>query len=117
MHSFPTRYTAVLEETHCAGADWSIDKEQAATSIEGFRIPRPWSTSDACPRLSQPGASGTRTGLLPGQTLAVAQFTGDNERVFDTVQRVTPDAFDVSQGLRLRLRGRVDRVPGAGAVR
>src|SRR3546814_15463185 len=33
------------------------------------------------------------------------------------LQRVTPDAFDVSQGLRLRLRGRVDRVPGAGAVR
>src|SRR3546814_10217339 len=86
-----------VEPTQWSGADWSLGKEQAATSIEGFWIPRPWSTSDACPRRSQPGASGTETVLLPGQTLAVAQFTGDDERVFDTVQRVTPDAFDVSR--------------------
>ncbi|RIA45755.1 hypothetical protein DFR49_0280 [Hephaestia caeni] len=106
-----------VEPTQWSGADWALAKEQAAASIEGFWIPRPWSTSDACPRRTQAGASGTETVLLPGQTLAVAQFTGDDERVFDTVQRVTPDEFDVSQGLRLRLRGRIDRVPGAGAVR
>src|SRR3546814_4442581 len=46
----------------------------------------------------------TRCALVTGvQTCALPIFT--------------PDAFDVSQGLRLRLRGRVDRVPGAGAVR
>lgn len=108
VHVEPMRWT---------GVDWSLGKEQAASSIEGFWIPRPWSTSDACPRRRPATASGTETVLLPGQTLAVAQFTGDDERVFDTVQRVTPDQFDVSQGLRLRLRGRIDRVPGAGAVR
>ncbi|HVI97821.1 MAG TPA: hypothetical protein VM657_02010 [Sphingomonas sp.] len=108
VHVAPTRWSA---------SDWALDKDQAAASIEGFWIPRPWSTSDACPRRGQAVASGTAAILLPGQTLAVAQFTGDDERVFDTVQRVTPDEFDVSKGLRLRLRGRIDRVPGGSAVR
>src|SRR3546814_17066119 len=104
-----------VEPTQWSGADWSLGKEQAATSIEGFWIPRPWSTSDACPRRSQPGASGTETVLLPGQTLAVAQFTGDDERGLDNVQSVTPAAFDVLQGLRLRLSGGEHRVTGGGA--
>src|SRR3546814_13216627 len=73
-----------VEPTQWSGADWSLGKEQAATSIAGFWIPRPWSSSDACPRRSQPGASGTGTALLPGQAREVAHFTGDAESVFDT---------------------------------
>jgi hypothetical protein len=57
--------------------------------------------------------------------LAVAQFFTETSRrealragrPFESVQRVPRGEFDASQGYRLVLSGRIDRVPGGGPVR
>lgn len=98
------------------GEDWELD-EAKGLQAEGFWITRPWSSSERCPASAiQPSPAGTEPVTLPGQTLAIAQFSADTKgglardgRPFEVVKRVSPDAFDASQGFRLRITGRVDR--------
>jgi hypothetical protein len=37
-------------------------------------------------------------------------------KAYEAVESVAPDALDLSRGLRLRLRGKLARAPGAGPV-
>lgn len=62
---------------------------------------------------------GTDALTLPGQTLAIAQFTlgaerglRDGGRPFETVQRIANDRFDNSRGFRLRVIGRIAAAGG-----
>lgn len=99
-----------------------VEAVEQVEAIEGFWIPRPWTTSETCPA---PGAVvAGATGAPDEQTLAVAQFYAAggsrlgrrNGEALEAVQRVAPDALDVSQGLRLRLRGEVTAAPGDSPV-
>lgn len=106
--------------------DWGAAAAPAnVAAVEGFWIPRPWSSSEACPApTDQSQVTGIQPVTLPGQTLAVAQFfaadgaePGRREsRPFETSMRLAPDAFDAARGFALRLTGRVARAPGEGPV-
>ena len=104
-----------------SGSDWHVRQGDEAGTATGFWINRPWSSNERCPvRVGEAAPSGTAPVTLPGQTLAIATFGGDgalgNERrAFETVQRVP--AFEGSQGLRLRITGRLDRATSGGPVR
>lgn len=100
---------------------WNLPAETNADLIEGFWVTRPWSSIETCPPASSHAvATGVEPVTLPGQTLAVAQFFSDAEareaRPFELVQRVEPDEFDPSSGYRVRITGRIGRVPGNGPV-
>ncbi len=55
---------------------------------------------------------------LPGQTLGLAELFSDearhrtqpNGKLYESVVRMTPDQMKISQGLRVRLTGRIDQV-------
>lgn len=104
-------------------ADWDVAAPADAPGrLEGFWVSRPWSSSERCPQAhGQPAAINGQPVTLPGQTLAVAELaTGERRRerrAYETVQRVPADRFDASQGFRLRLIGRIDRLPGGQPVR
>lgn len=91
--------------------------------IEGFWIPRPWTSSEACPP-SQPLANPPIIGPVPQQTLGLAQFwKSGSPRVqrrdgepYRTVEKVAPEALSADQGFRLLLRGRIDQLPNGGAI-
>jgi hypothetical protein len=111
-----------VELTAWQTQDWNIGPEAGVAAIEGLWITRPWSSSGACPsQIGQAVATGIEPITLPGQTLAIAQFlTGAdqrNEHGFSAVQRVPADKFDASRGFRVRLIGRIARVPGGDPVR
>jgi hypothetical protein len=84
--------------------------------MEGFWIAQPWTSREACPRATVTGPR--------DETLGVARiFTPDQSRVgrrdgkpYQAVETIAPDALDLSQGLRLRLRGRLAAAPGGGPV-
>lgn len=106
--------------------DWGMGENAGVEAIEGFWAARPWSSSEDCPPRGEPTMpSGMEAITLPGQTLAVAQFFTANSRrsalrdgrPFETVLRMPRDRLDVSRGFRLRLSGRIDRVPGGGPLR
>lgn len=106
--------------------DWGFSSDAGVEAIEGFWVARPWSSSENCPPRSEPTMpNGMEAVTLPGQTLAVAQFfTADSRRSalrdgrsFETVLRVPRDKLDATRGFRLRLSGRIDRVPGGGPLR
>lgn len=113
------RVLPVLWET----AAWApLDVAERIEAIEGFWIPRPWTGSDACPRagLAVSGASD----VPDEQTLGLAQFhlAGSSRlgrrdgEAFEAVEKVAPDALNLSQGLRLRLRGEITAAPGGGPI-
>ncbi|HTG37463.1 hypothetical protein [Sphingomonas sp.] len=105
------------------GADWNLGGDMAARPVEGFWIARPWSGAARCASGGQTTPTGREPVLLPGQTLAIARFPeGEAQdeaepRRFEVVKRVPADQFDGSQGLRVRVIGRVAAVPGASPVR
>jgi len=101
--------------------DWNLAAGSGGEAIEGFWVTRPWSSSDSCPPTSGHAAAiGAEPVTLPGQTLAMAQFftsgEGHETRPFELVRRVAAEDFDASRGYRIRLTGRVARVPGNGPV-
>lgn len=114
-----------VEPTSWTASQWQLDQPARFEAAEGFWISRPWSSSEACPRDSVPVPPDSEAITLPGQTLAIAQvFTdGDNRnarrngRPFEVVKRVPRAAFDPTRGFRLRIAGRIERVPGDGPVR
>lgn len=113
LHVAVTRWTA---------ADWGLAVPPDGEAIEGFWIARPWSSSGECPP-SRPsdGESSAAPGVGTAQTLAVAQFFGDDVRrealregrPFQSVKRVARADLAAPRGFRLVLSGRIDRVPGA----
>lgn len=125
------RYDAEAKalRVHVAPVVWNGDELRTPDDgsagdeiAEGFWIPRPWTTSETCPPLQDRSApSGADAVTLPGQTLAVVQFSdGADQRLrdgkpYETVVRATPEEVPIDQGLQLRLRGRIagsaDRSP------
>ncbi len=114
----PSRWTA--EDWSAAGSGAQVE------AIEGFWIPRPWMSSESCPKTGdRSGPPGSEPVTLPGQTLAIGQvfFAGgarggrrDGEPYGATI-RLSEDALDTSMGFRLRLAGRISRAQGLGPVR
>ncbi|KAA9013125.1 hypothetical protein [Sphingobium limneticum] len=106
---------------HVSPVVWSSDglrasEDGSASDVvaEGFWIPRPWTASEACPPSQDSVApTGADAVTLPGQALAVAQFSGGagqrlrDGKPYETVVRAAADEVPDGQGLRLRLRGRI----------
>lgn len=105
---------------------WPADGADSVEAVEGFWVPRPWTSSEACPEAGdRPAAAGTEPVTLPGQALAVGQiFLADGGRggrrdgkPYEAVVRVDETDLKIGgQGLRLRIAGRVARTPGGGPV-
>lgn len=104
---------------------WQAGSANEVESVEGFWIPRPWSSSETCPPLGDPaGASGAEPVTLPGQTLAIGHLYGADARrqgrrdgkAYTAVIRTTPDAVRGEQGFRLRIKGRVAAGPDGNAA-
>jgi hypothetical protein len=111
-----------VEPTVWQAQEWNIDPQAGIEAIRGFWINRPWSSSGACPsQVGQAVARGMEPVTLPGQTLAIAQFLTRTDRrsdhAFTVVQRIPAAQIDVSQGFRVRLTGRIARLPGGDPVR
>ncbi len=104
---------------------WGGDTAAGIEAVEGFWITRPWSSSEACPvGGGWPVAVGAEPVTLPGQTLGVGQIfvSGGarggrrNGEPYEAVVRIPEGELDMSEGLRLRLSGRIARNRGAGPV-
>ncbi|QNE32970.1 hypothetical protein F1C10_14275 [Sphingomonas sp. NBWT7] len=114
---------------HVSPVVWSSDDLRTSTDgsasdamAEGFWIPRPWTASETCPPAQDSIApTGTDAVTLPGQTVAIAQFSDSagqrlrDGKPYESVVRAAPDEAPGNQGLQLRLRGRIggtaDRSP------
>lgn len=106
--------------------DWlEVNGVADVETIEGFWITRPWTSSEACPvEADRPTALGVEPLMIPGQTLALGQlFFEDGTRrgrrdgaPYESVVRIPEDALDVSEGLRLRISGRIARARGFGPI-
>jgi len=113
LHVAPTRWDL---------PDWGLAlADHAKAAFEGFWVSRPWSSAERCPTASgQPVATTGRPVTLPGQTLALAEILPEgrrrSDRPYETVQRVPPDRFSTVQGFRLRVTGRIARLPGGQTV-
>lgn len=111
---------------HVALIVWQPDEWAAApdaTAVpQGFWVTRPWSSAETCPATSrEPVATGIEPVLLPGQTLAIVNFTADappSNNGYEAVVRIPREKLDMVLGLRARITGRIDHVPGtSGAIR
>ncbi len=107
---------------HVTPATWSPDEWFTAgtpsqtETIEGFWLPRPWTSSDACPvARSTLAPAGAEPITLAGQTLALGQLFGaDGARqgrrdgkAYQSVLKMARAEFDGRRGLSLRLTGRL----------
>jgi hypothetical protein len=111
-----------VEPTVWQAQEWNIDPQAGVEAVRGFWVSRPWSSSGTCPpQVGQAVARGIEPLTLPGQTLAIAQFLTSTDRrsdhAFTVVQRIPAARIDVSQGFRVRLTGRIARLPGGDPVR
>jgi hypothetical protein len=92
-------------------------------AVEGFWLPRPWSKAEACPTRD---ARMIAPPLLPAprQTVGLAQFfEAGGSRVprrdgkpYETVEKVTLEKLQATEGFRLVLRGRIDALPNGQPV-
>lgn len=115
----------VAPATWRAGDWWRQGNAPDMQAIEGFWVTHPWTSSDRCPVGGSAASPGFESVTLPGQTLAIAQFfpaggtrlslhDGDP---FEAVVRLARGDFRAKAGFRLRLTGKIDRVPGGGPAR
>lgn len=100
-------------------AEWAPPATQEGTveAIEAFWIKRPWTASEACPlsTVAEQGTPDAPAAIVVEETLALAQFFNSDDarqsrrgdRPFALVQRKAQDDLNLSQGLRLRLSGRI----------
>ncbi|HEY9580320.1 MAG TPA: hypothetical protein VIR65_10735 [Rhizorhapis sp.] len=112
---------------HVASNRWELREwgmaptDNAETSFQGFWMSRPWSSAERCPHArGQAAATNGQPVTLPGQTLALAEMLPEerrrSDRSYETVQRMPPEQFSPEQGFRLRVTGRIERLPGGKAV-
>ena len=103
---------------------WALDTPPGFEVAEGFWISRPWSRSETCPQGGAAIPPDTDAITLPGQTLAIAQFFAGGDRrdarrdgrPYESVTRVPAESFDGARGFLLRVKGRLEEIPGAGVV-
>ncbi len=96
-------------------AKGSAPKESAKPDSDKEGTPPVTAAEDAAPAPLAPRAR---------ETLAVAQFFLDNGttgirrmgRPYSIITRIAPDQLKAAQGFRIRLTGRIDRVPGGDPV-
>lgn len=112
LRAHPTAWTA---------ADWWPTATPAGVeAIEGFWVPRPWSSAESCAAAGTAAPPGAEPLTLPGQTLAIAQFLGPGsprhmargDKPLEADIRVPQGFTPPAAGFRLRLSGRIDRIPG-----
>ena len=116
---------------HVAPLSWTArewfpsDGGRHVEAVEGFWLTRPWTSSETCPAGGDRSIPiGVDPVTLPGQTLALGQIfrSGSARRgrrdgeAYEAVIRVAEKNLDVSQGLRVRLTGRIARAGDAGPV-
>ena len=96
-------------------APWETAEASEAAGLRGFWVDRPWTSSDRCKPAAAGDATVTHGEIPPEHTLAVVEVLTDEQRRIDRpyaiVKRVAPESIDSTQGFRLRLLGRVDRLP------
>src|SRR5690606_6432144 len=104
--------------------DWGMPPaDKAGTMFEGFWMSRPWSSAEQCPhaRAEPVATAGEPPHIVPDETLALAEILPGagrrSARPFETVQRMAPDRFAPAQGFRIRVTGRIERLPGVDLVR
>jgi len=106
-------------------ADWWEEAPAEVEAIEGFWIERPWTSSETCPAAARPSAArGPQAVILPGQSLAIAQFFGRegarqgrrNGKAYNSVVRLAPESVQADRGFRLRLTGHIAAAPDGGPV-
>ncbi len=93
-------------------------KDTGIESVEGFWIPRPWTSGETCPL----GADATPA--EPSQTLGIAQFFDPDSprrgqrggRAFETVEKIEPASLTAGAGFHLLLEGRLAALPDGGGV-
>lgn len=125
LHVAPVNWTA---------QDWAISGpvEGMATAsptienIEGFWIDRPWTSSENCPAAATyPEPGNTEPVTSPDRSLAIGQVFAPEEgtradqrkgKPYTTVMRVPAETLNTSQGFRLRLTGRITRLPTGSVV-
>ena len=103
---------------------WALDRPPGFEVAEGFWISRPWSSSEACPPGGAAIPPDTDSITLPGQTLAIAQVLAGGDRrdarrygqPYESVTRVPAESFDGARGFLLRVKGRLEEIPGTGVV-
>ncbi|HWJ70536.1 MAG TPA: hypothetical protein VNS79_10870 [Sphingobium sp.] len=114
IHVAPIRW-----EAH----DWAAPAaDKAGVMFEGFWMSRPWSSAEQCPHAREEAAATPDQSIVGSdETLALAEILPEegrrSARPFETVQRMSPDRFSSAQGFRLRVAGRIERLPGADLVR
>ena len=110
---------------HVALMAWQPDEPPAegesTATPRGFWVTRPWSSAETCPAASGgTAATGAEPVTLPGQTLAIVNFTAtapSPDKGYEAVVRIPRDKLDITRGLRARITGRIDRVPeGSGPI-
>lgn len=87
-------------------------------SVEGFWLPRPWTSSETCPKAAD------STPADPSHTLGIAQFFDPDsprsgqrgDRAFETVKKLEQASLTAGAGFRLLLEGRIAALPAGGAV-
>lgn len=88
--------------------------ESAVEAVEGFWIPRPWTSSETCPQIikgGQPVAPEQTVGLAQLHTMASSRVGRRDGDAFEAVEKLAPGALDAGQGFRLRLSGQVEPAP------
>lgn len=117
---------------------WGLDGSASGEAmLQGFWIPRPWSSATRCPAIvSAPLASATTTAVPPPSpptsaagparakepehTLAIARLVKDDRsarsRPFEIVQRIDLDRSAEALGFRLRVIGRIDSFVGVAPI-
>jgi hypothetical protein len=115
-----------ISPTVWQASDWGVqDLSVVDQRAEGFWIRRPWSSSETCPESAGlVSVLDTPPVTQLGQTLAVAQFRRPapdgqrrSSRSFDAVKRTPVEELNAARGFRVKLVGRIDKLPDGLPVR
>lgn len=105
---------------------WTGDAPAGVEAVEGFWVPRPWTSSEGCPaKAAIPTPGGTAPATLPEQSLALGQvFFADTARnsrrngnPYRAAIHVPAAQFGAPEGFRLRITGRIAGNRATGPVR
>lgn len=115
-----------ISPTVWQASDWGMtDLSVVNQRAEGFWVRRPWSSSETCPESTGSARAPDAPPVTEsGQTLAVAQFRRQapdgqrrTSRSFDAVKRTPPEQLNAARGFRVKLVGRIDKLPDGLPVR